>query len=187
MHLSRPQCLHLLKHAVVVEARSGCQTNTAASVQLCCTACSCCMEPWLKQHCHPELVPRLCQNTFLPSALSAVFAPPHPLPWSPPHQASHVCVANSMHQNCPVCFEYLFDSVRPIAVLPCGHTIHQVGDAARSGSPLAGLLGRGGPKRSAALQARHTPSGLHYQGSSGDGVQSTVLPCGPVVSSPCTR
>lgn len=29
-----------------------------------------------------------------------------------------------MRQNCPVCFEYLFDSVRPTAVLPCGHTIH---------------------------------------------------------------
>jgi hypothetical protein len=39
---------------------------------------------------------------------------------------SHVCVTNSMHQNCPVCFEYLFDSIRPISVLPCGHTIHQV-------------------------------------------------------------
>ncbi|GBF97018.1 hypothetical protein Rsub_09491, partial [Raphidocelis subcapitata] len=40
-------------------------------------------------------------------------------------QESHVCVQNSMHQNCPVCFEYLFDSVRPITVLLCGHTIHQ--------------------------------------------------------------
>lgn len=39
-------------------------------------------------------------------------------------QDNHVCVENSMRQNCPVCFEYLFDSVRPAAVLPCGHTIH---------------------------------------------------------------
>ncbi len=39
-------------------------------------------------------------------------------------QGNHVCVENSMRQNCPVCFEYLFDSVRPTAVLPCGHTIH---------------------------------------------------------------
>ena len=30
-----------------------------------------------------------------------------------------------MRQNCPVCFEYLFDSVRQTAVLPCGHTIHR--------------------------------------------------------------
>eukprot|EP00967_Tisochrysis_lutea_P154384 scaffold306491_cov22-Tisochrysis_lutea.AAC.1 len=30
-----------------------------------------------------------------------------------------------MHNNCPVCFEYIFDSVNPICVLPCGHTIHQ--------------------------------------------------------------
>lgn len=40
-------------------------------------------------------------------------------------QGSHICVSNSMHQNCPVCCEFLFDSIRPIAVLPCGHTIHQ--------------------------------------------------------------
>ena len=39
-------------------------------------------------------------------------------------QNNHVCVENSMRQNCPVCFEYLFDSVRPTAVLSCGHTIH---------------------------------------------------------------
>ncbi|KAK9827252.1 hypothetical protein WJX81_003160 [Elliptochloris bilobata] len=39
-------------------------------------------------------------------------------------EGNHVCVENSMRQNCPVCFEYLFDSVRPTAVLPCGHTIH---------------------------------------------------------------
>ncbi|KAF8062955.1 RZPF34 [Scenedesmus sp. PABB004] len=40
-------------------------------------------------------------------------------------RGSHVCVSNSMHQNCPVCVEFLFDSIRPIAVLACGHTIHQ--------------------------------------------------------------
>ena len=45
-------------------------------------------------------------------------------PSFPAEQGNHVCVENSMRQNCPVCFEYLFDSVRPTAVLPCGHTIH---------------------------------------------------------------
>ena len=29
-----------------------------------------------------------------------------------------------MQHNCAVCFDYLFDSVRPISVLQCGHTIH---------------------------------------------------------------
>lgn len=29
-----------------------------------------------------------------------------------------------MRSACPVCLEYLFDSVRPTSVLPCGHTIH---------------------------------------------------------------
>ncbi|GAX79413.1 hypothetical protein CEUSTIGMA_g6854.t1 [Chlamydomonas eustigma] len=38
---------------------------------------------------------------------------------------SHVCIENSMHHNCPVCFEFLFESIKPINVMPCGHTIHQ--------------------------------------------------------------
>lgn len=59
-------------------------------------------------------------------------------------QDSHVCVTNSMHQNCPVCFEYLFDSIRPISVLGCGHTIHQVRGRAGSQGRLvvAGRFGR---------------------------------------------
>lgn len=40
-------------------------------------------------------------------------------------QDGHPCVENAMHQNCPICIEYLFDSVMDIAVLPCGHTMHQ--------------------------------------------------------------
>ncbi|KAK9825066.1 hypothetical protein WJX74_005833 [Apatococcus lobatus] len=37
---------------------------------------------------------------------------------------NHVCVENSMKQDCPICVEYLFDSVRQTSILPCGHTIH---------------------------------------------------------------
>lgn len=37
---------------------------------------------------------------------------------------NHKCVERAMHQNCPVCFEYLFDSTEPTTVLQCGHTIH---------------------------------------------------------------
>lgn len=44
-------------------------------------------------------------------------------------RGSHVCIENSMRQNCPVCWEYLFDSIKPINILPCGHTIHQVGQS----------------------------------------------------------
>lgn len=29
-----------------------------------------------------------------------------------------------MRSDCPICLEYLFDSVRRAAVLPCGHTVH---------------------------------------------------------------
>ncbi|PNW70402.1 hypothetical protein CHLRE_17g718300v5 [Chlamydomonas reinhardtii] len=38
---------------------------------------------------------------------------------------SHVCIENSMHANCPVCCEFLFDSIKPINIMLCGHTIHQ--------------------------------------------------------------
>ncbi|KAK1265876.1 hypothetical protein QJS04_geneDACA000190 [Acorus gramineus] len=37
---------------------------------------------------------------------------------------SHRCVERAMHHNCPVCFEFLFDSTKDISVLQCGHTIH---------------------------------------------------------------
>ena len=37
---------------------------------------------------------------------------------------NHVCIERAMHQNCPVCFEFLFESVDPTTVLRCGHTIH---------------------------------------------------------------
>ncbi|POO03766.1 43kDa postsynaptic protein [Trema orientale] len=37
---------------------------------------------------------------------------------------SHPCVEGAMHHDCPVCFEFLFESLSDITVLPCGHTIH---------------------------------------------------------------
>lgn len=37
---------------------------------------------------------------------------------------THTCVEKAMHHNCPVCFEFLFDSTKEISVLQCGHTIH---------------------------------------------------------------
>lgn len=36
----------------------------------------------------------------------------------------HSCVENSMKHHCPICYEYLFDSLRETRVLKCGHTIH---------------------------------------------------------------
>ncbi|GAQ87904.1 RING finger and CHY zinc finger domain-containing protein 1 [Klebsormidium nitens] len=39
-------------------------------------------------------------------------------------QDKHKCVEKSMHHNCPVCFEYLFDSVHSTSVMVCGHTAH---------------------------------------------------------------
>lgn len=37
---------------------------------------------------------------------------------------NHVCVENSMKSHCPICYEYLFDSLREVNVLKCGHTMH---------------------------------------------------------------
>ncbi|KAJ1285147.1 hypothetical protein BS78_03G257900 [Paspalum vaginatum] len=37
---------------------------------------------------------------------------------------SHACVEGALHHDCPICFEYLFDSTNDVSVLPCGHTIH---------------------------------------------------------------
>ncbi|TXG73771.1 hypothetical protein EZV62_002350 [Acer yangbiense] len=37
---------------------------------------------------------------------------------------AHHCVERAVHHNCPICFEFLFDTMKHITVLPCGHTIH---------------------------------------------------------------
>ncbi|XP_051137601.1 probable E3 ubiquitin-protein ligase RZFP34 isoform X2 [Andrographis paniculata] len=39
---------------------------------------------------------------------------------------SHPCVERAMHQDCPVCFEYLFESRNDVVALACGHTIHKM-------------------------------------------------------------
>lgn len=40
-------------------------------------------------------------------------------------RATHTCVENAMHQNCPVCLQDLFQSTTQVTILQCGHTIHQ--------------------------------------------------------------
>ncbi|KAG6703803.1 hypothetical protein I3842_07G103500 [Carya illinoinensis] len=37
---------------------------------------------------------------------------------------NHSCVENSMKNFCPVCYEYLFDSIKATKILKCGHTMH---------------------------------------------------------------
>jgi RING finger/CHY zinc finger protein 1 len=39
---------------------------------------------------------------------------------------NHKCVERSLEQNCPVCFEFLFNSTKSVTILPCGHSIHAV-------------------------------------------------------------
>ncbi|GMJ02037.1 MYB30-Interacting E3 Ligase 1 [Hibiscus trionum] len=37
---------------------------------------------------------------------------------------NHKCVENSMQHHCPICYEYLFDSLKDTTVMKCGHTMH---------------------------------------------------------------
>jgi len=37
---------------------------------------------------------------------------------------SHVCVENSSHNNCPICWEYMLTSHKQITILKCGHCMH---------------------------------------------------------------
>lgn len=37
---------------------------------------------------------------------------------------NHLCVENSMQNHCPICYEYLFDSLKQTQVMKCGHTMH---------------------------------------------------------------
>uniref|UniRef100_A0A803NBK9 Uncharacterized protein n=1 Tax=Chenopodium quinoa TaxID=63459 RepID=A0A803NBK9_CHEQI len=37
---------------------------------------------------------------------------------------NHLCIENSMRHHCPICYEYLFDSLKNTTVLTCGHTMH---------------------------------------------------------------
>lgn len=40
-------------------------------------------------------------------------------------QDGHTCVENAMESGCPVCYEYLFTSTRPVKALQCGHLMHE--------------------------------------------------------------
>ncbi|PWA94064.1 CHY-type/CTCHY-type/RING-type Zinc finger protein [Artemisia annua] len=37
---------------------------------------------------------------------------------------THVCVERAMHHDCPICSEFLFDTLKDLSILPCGHTMH---------------------------------------------------------------
>ena len=37
---------------------------------------------------------------------------------------NHTCIKNCFETSCPVCYEDIFDSVKAITKLKCGHTIH---------------------------------------------------------------
>ncbi|KAM3287279.1 hypothetical protein P3S67_020709 [Capsicum chacoense] len=37
---------------------------------------------------------------------------------------NHSCVEDSMRHHCPICYEFLFDSMKDTTVMKCGHTMH---------------------------------------------------------------
>ncbi|KAK4372567.1 hypothetical protein RND71_007951 [Anisodus tanguticus] len=37
---------------------------------------------------------------------------------------NHLCVEDSMRHHCPICYEFLFDSLKDTTVMKCGHTMH---------------------------------------------------------------
>ncbi|RID47790.1 hypothetical protein BRARA_I04356 [Brassica rapa] len=37
---------------------------------------------------------------------------------------NHSCIENATKNSCPVCYEFLFDSVKAAHVMRCGHTMH---------------------------------------------------------------
>jgi RING finger and CHY zinc finger domain-containing protein 1 len=39
--------------------------------------------------------------------------------------SDHKCISNKSDNDCPICMEYLFDSVKEINILKCGHVIHK--------------------------------------------------------------
>uniref|UniRef100_A0A7C8ZIK4 RING-type domain-containing protein n=1 Tax=Opuntia streptacantha TaxID=393608 RepID=A0A7C8ZIK4_OPUST len=39
-------------------------------------------------------------------------------------KGTHRCFEKPMHHNCPVCCEYMFDTMKDVSILPCGHTMH---------------------------------------------------------------
>ncbi|KAK9077820.1 hypothetical protein SSX86_006158 [Deinandra increscens subsp. villosa] len=39
-------------------------------------------------------------------------------------RGSHVCSENVTKTNCPICHEYLFDSIKPVTYMYCGHAVH---------------------------------------------------------------
>eukprot|EP00887_Chlorella_sp_A99_P003656 scaffold7.g3656.t1 len=75
-------------------------------------------------------------------------------------QGNHKCVERAMHQNCPVCFEFLFESVDPTTVLACGHTIHTQCLKARGRRREGAGRGRAGRKRTGAQDLEQNASGV---------------------------
>jgi RING finger/CHY zinc finger protein 1 len=52
-------------------------------------------------------------------------------------KGEHKCISESLRVNCPVCLEFLMDSVHSASILKCGHAIHSSCQEAllKSGNP----------------------------------------------------
>ncbi|KAK6587626.1 hypothetical protein RS030_81379 [Cryptosporidium xiaoi] len=52
---------------------------------------------------------------------------------------THKCIENSCKRPCPLCLDDLFQSIKTVSILSCGHTIHE--DCLSKLTELSGLVG----------------------------------------------
>ena len=131
-----------------------------------CDTCGSCYSKQLQVGCVACLC--LFDCACLGVRAGVCLPPPHPptttLPPFYHPQGNHQCVERAMHQNCPICFEFLFESVDPTTVLRCGHTIHtgclrvSGGRWRRRAAGGSGLGGGGGGCATCSLPPLHTHS-----------------------------
>ncbi|KAH7681860.1 Zn-finger protein [Dioscorea alata] len=92
----------------------------------------CCNEVFDCRHCHNE-----AKNSINVESVHRHNLPRHEVQkvicslCGTEQMASNPCIEWALLHDCPVCFEYLFESINDVSVLPCVHTIHSVCDMSK--------------------------------------------------------
>ncbi|KAJ8435994.1 hypothetical protein Cgig2_013803 [Carnegiea gigantea] len=138
--LSNPKERHqLVRHDVKQVICAVCDTEQP--VAKFCSKCGVSMGDYFREVCKfydDEVDKRQfhcdeCGICSSPSGASVALMPPFghldvfTFPWSCYSMGlrdNHLCVENAMKNCCPICYEYLFDSIKGTTVMRSGHTIH---------------------------------------------------------------
>uniref|UniRef100_A0A7S4C4L2 RING finger and CHY zinc finger domain-containing protein 1 n=1 Tax=Chrysotila carterae TaxID=13221 RepID=A0A7S4C4L2_CHRCT len=82
---------------------------------------------------------------------------------------NHVCVSNAMRRDCPICCEYLFDSLDAPQVLRCGHALHRkcLEDYSAHGGYTCPLCCASVCDMQTACESCARPSGVTRSGANG--------------------